>query len=146
VNQTCEEAINKMRGLGFDQFPVKNEDGTVYGALTAITLLTRLGKGQLTLKDPIKRACVRDIRNISLSVKLNELVRILSRNSFVLVDNKFFITFSDIFDKMHPRVGITQEEFDAHKEAASRNMMIATCAAGVVALVAGAIMGKLFGK
>jgi cystathionine beta-synthase len=97
---TCKEAIDLMRAKGFDQFPVKEEDGNIYGVLTATNLLTRLGKNQLQLTDPIKRAVVRDLRHVSLGVPLNELVRILNRNSFVLIDNQFFVTFSDVFDVM----------------------------------------------
>ena len=52
--------------------------------------------------DPIKRAVVRDLRHVSMNVQLNELVRILQRNSFVLIDDKYFVTFSDIFDLRAP--------------------------------------------
>merc|ERR1719253_2592022 len=65
TDETCENAINLMRQMGFDQFPVKDESGKIYGVLTATNLLTRLGKQQLDLKDPIKRAVVRDLRKVS---------------------------------------------------------------------------------
>jgi len=97
---TCQEAIDLMRAKGFDQFPVRDEEGSTFGVLTATNLLTRLGKRQLQLQDPIKRAVVRDLRHVSKSVPLNELVRILNRNSFVLIENQFFVTFSDIFEVM----------------------------------------------
>merc|ERR1712166_1058776 len=106
---TCQEAIHLMREKAFDQFPVKDRDGKTYGVLTATNLLTRLGKNQLKLMDPIKRAVVRDLRPVSMHVQLNELVRILQRNSFVLIDDKYFVTFSDVFDLKAP----PSDEIDA---------------------------------
>merc|ERR1711998_54659 len=94
-------------------------DGKTYGVLTATNLLTRLGKNQLKLMDPIKRAVVRDLRHVSMSVQLNELVRILQRNSFVLIDDKYFVTFSDIFDLRAPpsdEVDALRTELKALKE------------------------------
>jgi len=144
TTDTCEHVINQMRNKGFDQFPVKDEKGDVYGVVTANGLLTRLGKGQLVNDDHIKRACVRDLRHVSLGVKLNELVRILGRNSFVLVDNKFFITFSDIFDLMvkKPEWVMTKEEYERSQAATTRNIVIA----GFVAFAAGALLSKFGGK
>jgi len=149
---TCDNAINIMRQTGFDQFPVKDDSGAIYGVLTATNLLTRLGKGQLKTTDPIKRACVRDLRKISTSdpaapggVSLNELVRILSRNSFVLVDNKYFITIFDIFDMMHPKPWmVTQAEFEAARAVSTRNMVVAASVAASVAFVAGALLNTFW--
>jgi len=152
TSETCDNAINIMRQTGFDQFPVKDDNGDIYGVLTATNLLTRLGKGQLTTTSPIKRACVRDLRNISTTdpsnpggVSLNELVRILSRNSFVLVDNKYFITIFDIFDMMHPKPWmVTQHEFEAAQAVSTRNMIVATSIASSVAFVAGALLNRFW--
>jgi len=117
VGTTCEEAIHHMRTKGFDQFPVKGEDGQTYGVLTATNLLTRLGKNQLTLSDPIKRAVVKDLRRVSKAVKLNELVRILQRNSFVLIDDEYFVTFSDIFDLRCPSLPFQEQLLEKLQEA-----------------------------
>jgi len=152
TSETCDNAINIMRQTGFDQFPVKDEAGAIYGVLTATNLLTRLGKGQLKTSDPIKRACVRDLRNIRTTdpshpggVSLNELVRILSRNSFVLVDNKYFITIFDIFDMMHPKPWmVTQGEFEAAQAVSTRNMVVAASISASVAFVAGALLNRFF--
>ena len=46
---------------------------------------------------------MRDLRHVSSDVTLNELVRILQRNSFVLIEDRYFITFSDIFDVIMPQ-------------------------------------------
>merc|ERR1712166_988182 len=150
--ETCDNAINIMRMTGFDQFPVKDENGAIFGVLTATNLLTRLGKKQLTINSPIKRACVRDLRKIYTTksenpggVSLNELVRILSRNSFVLVDNKYFITFSDIFDMMHPKPWmVTQEEFIAAQKVSTRNMVVAATMSASMAFVCGAILNRFW--
>merc|ERR1712166_1602566 len=150
TNDTVQNAINLMRQQGFDQFPVKDEEGNVYGVLTATNLLTRMGKKQLSSMDPIKKACVRDLRQISTNdpdlkggVKVNELIRILTRNSFVLVDGKYFITFSDIFDLMEPRPWmVTQAEFNAQEKVANRNMVITAGVVGSVAFLCGAILNR----
>jgi hypothetical protein len=146
ITTTCGDAMNLMRQRGFDQFPVKDESGKTYGVLTAQNLLTRLGKNQVTLTDSIKRATVRDLRKVSLGVQLNELVRILQRNSFVLIDDKYFITFTDVFDVLNPRPAwmITQGEFEAKEAVSTRNMVVAACMAGSVSLVAGFLLRQLW--
>ena len=88
---TCQEAITLSKKYGFDQFPVKNVKGETIGVLTDKNLMTRLSKRQGELKDTIKKVIVRDIRQVSSSITLNELARVLQRNSFVLVDNKWFV-------------------------------------------------------
>lgn len=106
---TCQEAIDLFREKSFDQFPVKGDDGKggqkTVGVLTAKNLMVRLGKSQLKLSDPISRAIVRDIRQVTMGMPLNEMTRVLTRNDFVLVDDKYFLQIQDIFDGMHaPKV------------------------------------------
>jgi cystathionine beta-synthase len=139
IDTTCQEAIHRMRTQGFDQFPVKDENDNIYGVLTATNLLSRLGKNQLKLMDPIKRAVVRDLRNVSMGVKLNELVRILQRNSFVLIDKKYFVTFSDIFDMRSPptdEIDRLRAELVTLKERSNSNTLLIGAALGVVAAAA----------
>merc|ERR1711904_119987 len=134
IDTTCQEAIHLMRDKGFDQFPVKDEDGHTYGVLTATNLLTRLGKNQLKLMDPIKRAVVRDLRHVSMSVQLNELVRILQRNSFVLIEDKYFVTFSDIFDMRSPptdEIDRLRAELVALKERSNSNTLLSGAGAAL---------------
>ena len=45
------------------------------------------------------------IRKVSKSVSLNELGRILSRNSFALVEDDKFVTSSDLLNKISPQAG-----------------------------------------
>jgi len=140
MTTTCEEAINLMRQKGFDQFPVKEMDGRTFGVLTANNLLTRLGKRQVKLSDPIRKCVVRDLRHVSSNVKLNELVRILQRNSFVLIEDKFFITFEDIFDVLNPKpANVSQQEVNKMMEAANQKAWLAA-AAGVGAGVLAALI------
>lgn len=77
---------------------MKNAEGKTVGILTAVNLHSRLAKNQLKLSDPITRCVARDLRQVSKTVKLNELARILTRNSFVLVEDKYFLSINDILD------------------------------------------------
>lgn len=105
ISMTCQEAIDLMNQTNFDQFPVL-EDRKIVGVLTDKNLLARLAKQQLALSDSIKRAVVRDLRHVSLDVSLNELSRVLTRNSFVLVDEQYFVTIRDILNTMtYPKYG-----------------------------------------
>lgn len=142
MDVTCEEAINMMRSKGFDQFPVKEMNGVTFGVLTATNLLTRLGKRQVKLSDPIRKCVVRDLRHVSSDVTLNELVRILNRNSFVLIEDTYFITFSDIFDVLNPEPPkVSQAQFDL-AIAQSQNKMYAAAIVGLTMGVLAAIAMK----
>ena len=139
MKTTCQEAIDLMRTKGYDQFPVKGEDGKTFGALTATNLLMRLGKRQLKPTDPIRKAVVRDLRHVSSSVKLNELVRILQRNSFVLIEDRYFITMSDVFDVMNPKQTVPKEQLQAAEAAGAQKMWLALAvgvSAGALAAIA----------
>jgi len=98
ISTTCGDAIDLIRTKGFDQFPVKNADGKTVGVLTAVNLHSRLAKNQVKLSDPITRCVVRDLRQVSKNVKLNELARILTRNSLVIIEDKYFISIYDELD------------------------------------------------
>lgn len=145
-NTTCQEAILMMRSKGFDQFPVKNASGTeIVGVLTAPNLLGRLGKNQLKVHDPIKKAVVKDLRNVSKKTKLNELVRVLKRNSFVLVEDKYIVTTSDIFDKRCPSLpyqeSLLREMDDRKKMLEERELSIYRLGALVAGLSLGVVVG-----
>ena len=106
--------------------------------------------------DPIKRAVVRDLRHVSMNVQLNELVRILQRNSFVLIDDKYFVTFSDIFDLRAPpseeidllRAELKQLKESAKappsKEQASLVASFSLAAVGVVSTIGAAVGAAAF--
>jgi cystathionine beta-synthase len=106
VSMTCGEALKLMKETKFDQFPVKDSDGEIVGALTDKNLLMRVSKQQLKLTDSIQTAMVRDIRHVSKTTSLNELARVLFRNGFVLVEKKYIVTTSDVMDAMaDPKFG-----------------------------------------
>ena len=65
--------------------------------------MARLAKNQVKLSDSVKKCVVRDIRQVSLGVTLNELSRVLVRNSFVLVEDKYFVTIADILGLHQPK-------------------------------------------
>jgi CBS domain containing-hemolysin-like protein len=141
VTATVAEAIKLIQSTGFDQFPVKNEQGKTVGVLTDKALMARLAKNQVKLTDPIKKCVVRDIRQVSLGVTLNELSRVLVRNSFVLVEDKYFVTIADIL-ALHTRSeskkkeAIIQETIATSPKAARINAKWIT--AGAMASIAGA--------
>jgi hypothetical protein len=78
--------------------------------------MARLAKNQVKLSDPIKKCVVRDIRQVSLGVTLNELSRVLVRNSFVLVEDKYFVTIADILALHVPKKETTEKTNPVAKE------------------------------
>jgi hypothetical protein len=44
-----------------------------------------------------------------MGISLNEMTRVLARNHFVLVEDKYFITISDVFELMHPNKAPVEE-------------------------------------
>lgn len=86
---------------------MKSEDGKkTVGVVTAKNVMYRLGKSQLKLSDPITRCVVRDLRHVSKGMTLNEMTRVLNRNDFVLVEDKYFLEIQDVFDAMHARKAV----------------------------------------
>jgi predicted transcriptional regulator len=77
---------------------VRDEKGVTIGILTDKNLLMRLYKNEVQLDGPIKRAISKDLRQVSKALTLNELSRVLTRNSVVLVEDKYFIAISDVLD------------------------------------------------
>lgn len=63
--------------------------------------MTKLVKNKVKLTDTIA-SCVqiREFRQITGNVKLNELARILVRNKFVLVDEKYMCTIADLLHEL----------------------------------------------
>lgn len=77
---------------------MRDEKGVTIGILTDKNLLMRLYKNEVQLDGPIKRAISKDLRQVSKALTLNELSRVLTRNSVVLVEDKYFIAISDVLD------------------------------------------------
>jgi hypothetical protein len=59
-------------------------------------VIQNVAKNQVKLSGP--KMLVRDLLQDRKNVKLNELARILTRNSLVLVEDKYFISIYDELD------------------------------------------------
>jgi predicted transcriptional regulator len=87
-----------MKKHSFDQFPVKNDKGEIIGMITSSILMTKLIKNKVTMNDPIKKVILKEFRNVSSSIPLHELGRVLARHSFVFVDNKYIASNFDLLN------------------------------------------------
>jgi len=84
---TIREAIDEIQKYSFDQFPVKNSEGNIIGCITSTHLTTRLVKRKCNLDDKIEKNVIKEYRNVSSKVTLNELGRVFTRHNFAFVDN-----------------------------------------------------------
>jgi cystathionine beta-synthase len=110
-SDTCEHVLSKMREYGFEQFPVKDEEGATYGQITEKQLLMRLTKKHVELSGPIKRAVTRDLRTVSKEMSLNELSRVLVRTNFAVIEDKYCVHITDVLEKFAPKaVAATAKE------------------------------------
>jgi len=100
AEMSARDAIDEMQKYNFDQFPVRNAEGTVIGCLTSTILTTKLIKKKVTLEDPIEKSVVKEFRSISSATKLHELGRVLGRHTFALVDNKYVVSSFDLLNFM----------------------------------------------
>lgn len=95
---TVKEAIEAMHSKSFDQFPVKNSEGTIIGCVTSTLLTTRLIKRKCALNDKLEKNVNKEYRNVSSGTTLNELSRIFTRHNFAFVDNQFIVSSFDLLD------------------------------------------------
>jgi len=92
---TVKEAISECTKHGFDQFPVKMSDGST-GMLTTSIMTTKLVKNKISLDDAVEKIALKDMRNASSHITLNELARILNRHIYVLVEGKYVVSNFDL--------------------------------------------------
>ena len=103
MTMKLSEALDLFHSSGFAQYPVKNDDGRIMGIITKSELMTQLIKQRVTGADPVSKLVkAYSLRHVSGSISLDEMGRILARNSFALVDEKKFITTSDLLKKVSP--------------------------------------------
>ena len=103
MDMPISEAMDLFHTKGFAQYPCKTAEGRVMGIITKSELMTQLIKQRVTGADPISKLVkAYSIRNVSGSLSLDEMGRILARNHFALVDGKKFITTSDMLKKVSP--------------------------------------------
>jgi len=62
--------------------------------------MSKLVKKKVNLQDPVSTAVLKEYRNVSSTVPLNELGRVLARQSFVFVDNKYIVSNHDLLNFM----------------------------------------------
>jgi len=101
---TCKDAIDEIQKHSFDQFPVKNGEGNVIGMVTSTMLMSKLSKKKVTLSDTIKLVLVKEFRNVSSTIPLHELGRILTRNNYVFVDGKYICSNFDLLNFMKEKM------------------------------------------
>jgi hypothetical protein len=77
---------------------VKNESGSVVGILTSTLLMSKLVKKKITLDDPISKAILKEYRNVTSSIPLSELGRVLTRHAFVFVDERYIASNFDLLN------------------------------------------------
>lgn len=77
---TITEAIKKIKEQSYDQYPVQDpKEMKVVGMLTTNHLLTRLSMKKATGTDTLDKVMIREFRNMSSSMPLSELSRVLER-------------------------------------------------------------------
>jgi len=79
-NMTCTEAIEKIKEQSYDQYPVQDhKEMKVVGVITSQSLMSSLVNKKAIGSDPISKVMTKDFRNMSSSVQLCELGRVLER-------------------------------------------------------------------
>jgi len=98
---SCEDAIDLMRREGFDQLPVVNENGKIFGVVTLGSLMSRLLSKKLQPTSPIQKGLYSQFRKISLDDTLGKLSRILERDHFSLVvhSQKLYVSQSEVQER-----------------------------------------------
>lgn len=99
-DMTVKQAIDEIQKHSFDQFPVKNSNGEIIGCVTSTHLTTRLIKRKTTLDEKLEKNVIKEYRNVSSGITLNELGRVFSRHNFAFVDNKYIVSSFDLLNFM----------------------------------------------
>jgi len=76
----------------------------VVGVITSQILLTRLSNKKVVGSDPISKIMTRDFRNMSSTMPLSELSRVLERQNFVLVDGSSIVSSYDLLAFMADKI------------------------------------------
>lgn len=76
------------------------------GMLTTTVLMSKLNRQKVTLSDSI-RLCIgpmKTVRKMTSKMPIHELSRVLERESYVLVDEKYIATSFDVLDFMQQKM------------------------------------------
>ena len=66
--------------------------------MTSTHLTTRLIKNKTKLTETLEKNVIKEYRNVSSSIPLNELGRIFTRHNFAFVDNKYIVSSFDLLN------------------------------------------------
>lgn len=66
--------------------------------------MTKLANKKVSGTDPISKVYIKDFRNMSSSMPLSELSRVLERQNFVLVDSTHIASSFDLLEFMQEKV------------------------------------------
>lgn len=97
------EAIDLMKKHQQNYFPVLDENSKIVGTITAAHLMEKFTKRKLTMQDPIGKFVIRTFRRVSQGIKINELCRIFTRLSYVVVDEKYVLQHEDLLNFMQQK-------------------------------------------
>mmetsp|Transcript_3107 Transcript_3107/g.5224 ORF Transcript_3107/g.5224 Transcript_3107/m.5224 type:complete len:318 (-) Transcript_3107:73-1026(-) len=104
-NTTCRDTIQQIKNCSYDQFPVKcHKTGQLVGMVTSNLLMSKLANKKVGGNDPISSVMTKDFRNMSSSMPLSELARVLERQSFVFIDSNFIASSYDLLNFMQDKV------------------------------------------
>lgn len=81
---------------------MRDQNEKTIGMLTTTVLMSKLNKQKVTLSDPISKcmSLMKNVRKMSSKMPIHELSRVLEKESFVLVDDKFIATSFDVLNFM----------------------------------------------
>jgi len=99
---TVSEAITLFKTDKSVAFICKDEAGKINGVLTPTVLMGKVNKLKVTMADPIKSCLLlmKNIRMMTSTVPVFELSRVLERDNFVIVEDKYVVTSNDVLDFM----------------------------------------------
>ena len=102
IDTSCTDAITTIKQTNCDQFPVRDKNLNIVGMLTTTVLMSKLNRQKVMLSDPIGKCMnpMKTVRKMTSDMPIHELSRVLEKETFVLVDEKFIATSFDVLDIM----------------------------------------------
>jgi len=105
---TCFEAIEQIKKSSYDQFPVRcHQTEALLGMVTSTLLMSKLANRKVASTDPISKVMTKEFRNMSSTMPVSELARVLERQNFVFVDGTHIVSSYDLLEFMQSRVNPT---------------------------------------
>ena len=102
---TVRETMEEMERSNTHYFPIKNSaTGSIHGFATVQTVMKALAKRKANGEDPVSKVMTTEYRNMSSSMPLTELSRVLESQSFVFVDRKYIVSSKDVISFMKSKM------------------------------------------